>query len=321
MKELDGTDTYENLYDTWDSILKEHIEGVMTGIKAAAGVDSIYAYDVVNEEITWTKQGWARRTFDDTDHAWYSRMHDYVEKAFTYARAADPNTKLFYNDFAMERYSGKNRAVFNLVQSLVDKGVPIDGVGFQMHIRPDWALTREKLAALFKQYGDLGLEVHVTELDIELCPRTNGVETICDPNDPENLQAQADLYRDVLAACYIDNPGVCTAFLTWGIYDGLTWLDMDGGRFHPLLYDENFEKKPAYHAIFDLLTSTADECASIDDMPQEAALTQVEAHTSSSMPHGIDDMFAEEALAQVEAHATSSMPHGIDDMFAEAALA
>ena len=57
-------------------------------------------------------------------------MHDYVEKAFTYARAADPNAKLFYNDFAMERYSGKNKAIFKLVQGLVDQGVPIDGVGF-----------------------------------------------------------------------------------------------------------------------------------------------------------------------------------------------
>ena len=109
--------------------------------------------------------------------------------------------------------------------------------------------------------------MHVTELDIEICERTNGVETICDPNDPEALRAQADLYRDVLAACYIDNPGVCTAFLTWGIYDGLTWLDNDGGRFYPLPYDENFEEKPAYHAMFDLLTSTTDGCAPIDVMP------------------------------------------------------
>ena len=53
MKELDGTDTYENLYDTWDGILKDHIEGVMSGIKQAAGVDHIYAYDVVNEAIEY----------------------------------------------------------------------------------------------------------------------------------------------------------------------------------------------------------------------------------------------------------------------------
>ena len=77
-------------------------------------------------------------------------MHDYVEKAFTYARAADPNAKLFYNDFAMERYSGKNKAVLKLVQSLIEQGVPIDGVGFQMHIMRDWNITREGLAAMFK---------------------------------------------------------------------------------------------------------------------------------------------------------------------------
>ena len=63
MKELDGTDTYENLYDTWDAILKEHIEGTMKGIKRATGVDSIYAYDVVNEEINYAEgRGWGRRT-------------------------------------------------------------------------------------------------------------------------------------------------------------------------------------------------------------------------------------------------------------------
>ena len=65
---------------------------------------------------------------------------------------------------------------------------------------------------------------------------------------------------DMLAACYIDNPGVCTAFLVWGIYDGLTWLDSDGGRFYPLLFDEDYEKKPAYDALIDLLKSTAGDC-------------------------------------------------------------
>ena len=115
MKDLDGTDTYDNLYDTWDTILKEHIEGVMKGIKTSSGVSSIYAYDVVNEAITESGDTWGHRTYDDTDHAWYSRMHDYVDKAFTYARAADPNAKLFYNDFAMEKYHGKNTAVKELV--------------------------------------------------------------------------------------------------------------------------------------------------------------------------------------------------------------
>ena len=132
---------------------------------------------------------------------------------------------------------------------------------------------------MFKQYGDLGLEVHVTELDIEICDRTEGVSTECDPNDEASLKRQADLYADVLAACYIDNPGVCTAFLVWGIYDGLTWLDNDGGRFYPLLFDESFEKKPAYTALYDLLKSTADDCTPRKE-GQDLELSQIQVETN-----------------------------------------
>ena len=140
---IDGTDTYENIYDTWDNILKDHIEGTMVGIKQAAGVDSVYAYDVVNEALIGNWPDWVHREQPDVANAWYSRMSDYLDKAFTYARAADPNTKLFYNDFMQERYEGKNTAVYDLVKDLVDRGIPIDGVGFQMHLRSDWDITRE----------------------------------------------------------------------------------------------------------------------------------------------------------------------------------
>ena len=56
-----------------------------------------------------------------------------------------------------------------------------------MHVKPDWDLTRTDLAALFQGYGDKGLEVHITELDIELCERTSGTTTICDPDDTSLL--------------------------------------------------------------------------------------------------------------------------------------
>ena len=93
-----------------------------------------------------------------------------------------------------------------------------------------------------------------------MCSSSEGVRTICDPNDSVQLEAQAQLYQDILAACYIDNPGVCTAFLTWGFTDALTWLDVDGGRFYPLPFDENGEKKEAYWSMYNLLASTADGC-------------------------------------------------------------
>ena len=88
----------------------------MSGIKKAAGVDSIYAFDVVNEAISYNGTAWTHREQPANANAWYSRMHDYIEKAFTYERASDPNAKLFYNDFMMERSPGKNTAILNLVQ-------------------------------------------------------------------------------------------------------------------------------------------------------------------------------------------------------------
>ena len=117
MKNLEGTGTYDELYDTWDAILKSHIEGVMQGVKQEAGVDSVYAWDVVNEDIGYSGSAWTHRSDDDgtNDHTWYSRMNDYMDKAFTYARAADPNTKLFYNDFAQETYAGKQTAIVNML--------------------------------------------------------------------------------------------------------------------------------------------------------------------------------------------------------------
>ena len=64
----------------------------------------------------------------------------------------------------------------------------------------------------------------------------------------------------MLAACYIDNAGVCTAFLTWGFTDSITWLNADGGKFYPLLFDENYEKKDSYWSLYNLLESTAGSC-------------------------------------------------------------
>ena len=156
-----------------------------------------------------------------------------------------------------------------MLKELKSKDVPVDGIGFQMHIKSSdhEEITREHIADLISSYGELGLEVHITELDIEICERVDGTQTICVP-DEASLQQQAKLYADMLAACYIDNPGVCTAFLTWGIYDGLTWLDSDGGKFYPLLFDEDFEKKPAYDAITELLKSTAGECSKTTGLPQ-----------------------------------------------------
>ena len=96
--------------------MKTHIANMMYAVKYRAGVDSIYAWDVVNEAITYNsnQNAWMLRAADDGtghEHSWYSRMNDYIDKAFTYARQVDPGSKLFYNDYMIEKYSGKHNAV------------------------------------------------------------------------------------------------------------------------------------------------------------------------------------------------------------------
>ena len=183
----------------------------MQGVRAATNDAPVYAWDVVNEAVTWVSgQGWVYR-----DGPWYPVLDNYIHKAFTYARDADPDALLFYNDFSLETSEGKTNAVVAMIQEMQDSNVPIDGVGLQYHVDIwDTEVTRESTAALIKTFGDMGLQVHITEMDVTLCEQLP-----CDGNDAVALATQAQMYEDALAACFFDNPGVCTAFLTWGFAD------------------------------------------------------------------------------------------------------
>jgi len=97
---------------------------------------------------------------------------------------------------------------------------------------------------MIKSYGDLGLEVHITEIDVS-CPDCSGNSW----SNKQNIK-QAQVYKKALEACIVDNPGVCTAFLSWGITDKHTWLGVDN---HPLPLDENYRKKPAYTKMKEVL--------------------------------------------------------------------
>ena len=96
---------------------------------------------------------------------------------------------------------------------------------------------------MIKSYGDLGLQVHITEIDVS-CPGCSGSGWAT-----ENVR-QAQVYKKALEACVVDNPGVCTAFLSWGITDKHTWKGLWN---HPLPLDENFSKKPAYTKMREVL--------------------------------------------------------------------
>ena len=121
---------------------------------------------------------------------WYNQpgigLHDkgtaHIEQAFRWAREADPQALLFYNEAEGEGLNGKSDAVYAMVKDFKGRGVPIDGVGLQLHIS-QLDFDSAAIAANIARLTALGLQVHITELDVSL------------PLDPSGLARDDDLLR------------------------------------------------------------------------------------------------------------------------------
>jgi endo-1,4-beta-xylanase len=135
----------------------------------------------------------------------------YIEQAFRWAHAADPDALLFYNDYGIEDAGPKFDAVYNMVQDFVSRGVPIHGVGFQMHIDTGGYPSTAGLTQNIQRLNALGIQAQITEMDVRLPVDANG-----NPS-PDSLQAQAMTYQRILTVC-LQMPN-CTAFQTWGFTD------------------------------------------------------------------------------------------------------
>jgi endo-1,4-beta-xylanase len=216
----------------WIQILCTHIKSVVGHYRG-----QIYAWDVVNEAVN--QEGTLRNTF------WMRKLGpEHIAMAFQWAREADPDAKLFYNDNGGEGLNAKSQGIYALVQGLQHTGVPIDGVGMQMHTALGSAPSTEDLSANMLRLDKLGLEIHITEMDVRIQNSTSNLQT--------NLAEQADNYREVLSVCL--SASNCKAFLTWGLTDRYSWIPAFTGKPDaPLLYDKDGLPKPAYFAVVKLL--------------------------------------------------------------------
>ena len=224
-------------------LLREHITTVM---KHYAG--QVFAWDVVNEALD--ENGRVK------DSPWYNlpgigfagQGPAYIEQAFRWAREADPHALLFYNEGGgAETLNRKSDTMYAMVRDFKQRGVPIDGVGLQMHISNLDADTFA-IAANIARLTALGLQVHITELDVSL-PVDSGGQA-----GKMNLLRQAEVYRGVVRAC-LRNRG-CTAIQTWGFTDKYSWIGSHshGTQGSALLFDPSYKPKPAYDAVRDELS-------------------------------------------------------------------
>lgn len=217
--------------------MKEHIHAVVGRYKGA-----VYAWDVVNEAVS-DREGFLR-----ADSPWYKILgEDYIAKAFEYAHEADPEAKLFYNDYNAVNPDKRDK-IYKLLKSLLDRGVPVHGIGIQAH----WDIYGPSLAdieAAIKKYASLGLEVQITELDVSLFAW--GDKSSFTEPPQEFLEKQARRYRE-LFELFRKHSDVITGVTFWGIADDSTWKDdfpVKGRNDWPLLFDDNHQPKKCFWEI------------------------------------------------------------------------
>ncbi len=205
-------------------VMRDHITHEVDHFKGR-----LIHWDVVNE--AFEEDGSRRQS------VFQRKIGDgYIAEAFKAARAADPDVKLYYNDYNIEGIGPKSDAVYEMVKSFKAQGVPIDGVGMQAHLIA--GQVPASLQRNIQRFAELGVDVALTELDIRMTlPRTAAKDA-----------RQAADYGAVVEACLAVSR--CVGITVWDYTDKYSWVpSVFPGEGAALPWDENFAKKPAYHAI------------------------------------------------------------------------
>ena len=221
----------------------------------------VYSWDVVNEPFN--EDGSLRQD------AFYNAMGSgYIADALRTAHAADPNAKLYLNDYNIEGENAKSNALYSLVQSLIAQGVPINGIGLESHFI--LGQVPSSMLANMQRFTALGLDVAVTELD----------DRITLPASSANLQQQAADYTTVINDCLAVTR--CVGVSQWGVGDADSWIPGTfPGQGAATMYDQNYQPKPAYDAAVAALGGSSSSSSSTPTTP-----TIPSTSSSSSSPGG-----------------------------------
>jgi len=223
----------------------------------------IDGWDVVNEAVAFDDSTDTEASMRKTK--WFEQVGpDYVEHAFRFAHEAAPDCELYYNDYD-EWKPAKMQKICELVRTLQEKNIRIDGVGLQGH----WGLnypSLEEIENMFDVYGKLGVKLMITELDINVLPQprqNEGADVTVRWEDqpefnpypdglPDDVQQQlTERYREIFRLFYKHRDKL-TRVTFWGVDDGQSWRNywpIRGRTNYPLLFDRSYEPKPAFDAV------------------------------------------------------------------------
>ncbi len=228
-----GHYTKDQLY----AIIDNHINTVMSRYKG-----KIREYTVVNEAFTR-----AQHLYNLSD--WWADAtgsRDYIDHAFLTARAADPSATLILNDFNNDTKNATSDAMYAYIKDARARGIPIDGIGMQMHIGGASPPNKADVIANMNRFTDLGVKVFVTEFDVNMADAKGTYA--------QKAEQQKTVYHDMMRAC-IESKG-CRSFTMLGITDKETWYNYMNLKEPPmpLMFDERYNPKPAYYGLRDALS-------------------------------------------------------------------
>jgi endo-1,4-beta-xylanase len=224
-------------------------------IRAVAGhfAGKLYSWDVVNEVL----DPGSNRPDGLRDSPWLRSCGvGYLDLAFRTAAAADPRALLVWNETYLELSNGfgraKRTAMLAQLDGMLARGVPIQGIGLEAHLRAEQAAAfgDASYEAFLGELARRGMKIFVTELDVQ------------DGELPADATARdravADIYTKFLAAT-LRQPAV-RGIVTWGLADSFSWISgyrprHDGLPVRPLPFDPNCQPKAAYYAIAETLQS------------------------------------------------------------------
>lgn len=244
---LNGTNNYAKV----DSLLKTTIQTIAGHFKG-----KVRGWDVINEMFADGPAGTIRNNANtsnatsDNVFVWSEYLgRDFGVKAFTYAAEADPDAKLFINDYNLEFSTAKLDSLIAYVAEIRGRGAKVDGIGTQMHVNINTSKTA--IDNHFKKLAATGLLVHMSELDIGV--NTNNATSISFTDALETTQAE--MYNYIITSYMRNVPKAQRYGVTiWGLLDNQSWRYKSGADY-PLLYNASGGKKKAYEAVLNALKS------------------------------------------------------------------
>src|SRR5215203_4032985 len=226
----------------------------------------VYSWDVVNEALN--EDGTMRNSI------FLQKLGDnYIVEAFRLAQKAAPNTKLYYNDYNIEQPK-KRAGAIAIIKKIQAAGIRIDGVGIQGHWHAD-NVPMENIEQSIKEFSALGVEVAFTELDLSVLPNPGNRPNSADISQTAEYNAHINPYtkglpdsiQQKLATAYANLFNLFLKYSDkidritfWGVNDGQSWLNgfpVRGRTNYPLLFDRQFNPKPAFYTVIDTKTKSS----------------------------------------------------------------